>query len=238
MHEYEEFVFTTLPFTSTVPGETPCQKARQKADSAAPQTGLFVPTCEADGSYTKKQCHASTGYCWCVDKDGVKIQETEVFSSEPQCDKKTKCQQEEEEANRRSEQGQRGHTIPSCEADGSYSSVQCHGSTGYCWCTTPEGIEKAGTRIQFSQPQCDTQTKCQQEMEKADRKSDRGMVGHFTPSCKADGSYSLVQCHGSSGYCWCATPKGKPVAGTETRGFPSQSHCYSAAVGKCEAIDQ
>lgn len=28
--------------------------------------GAFTPQCRDDGFYEKKQCHSSTGYCWCV----------------------------------------------------------------------------------------------------------------------------------------------------------------------------
>jgi len=30
---------------------------------------------------------------------------------------------------------------PQCNEMGFYQSKQCHGSTGYCWCTTPHGIK-------------------------------------------------------------------------------------------------
>ena len=48
---------------------------------------MFVPQCEEDGSYNKTQCHASTGYCWCVDEQGTKLEETEIRFSIPDCDK-------------------------------------------------------------------------------------------------------------------------------------------------------
>ena len=35
---------------------------------------------------------------------------------------------------------------PQCTATGQYKSVQCHGSTGYCWCVTSDGKEINGTR--------------------------------------------------------------------------------------------
>jgi syndecan 2 len=31
------------------------------------------PRCTLDGEYEKKQCHGSTGHCWCVDKEGLEI---------------------------------------------------------------------------------------------------------------------------------------------------------------------
>ncbi|RWS18678.1 HLA class II histocompatibility antigen gamma chain-like isoform X2, partial [Leptotrombidium deliense] len=31
---------------------------------------------------------------------------------------------------------------PKCEDDGSYKKLQCHGSTGACWCSHPNGDKK------------------------------------------------------------------------------------------------
>ena len=60
-------------------------------------------------------------------------------------------------------------------------------------------------------------TECQKLKEIADQNSARHMLGHFTPTCEADGSFSATQCHGSTGFCWCATPDGTEVSGTRTR---------------------
>merc|ERR1712168_1109663 len=38
--------------------------------------GAFVPECSQDGSYKDKQCHGSTGHCWCVDEMGKEISNT------------------------------------------------------------------------------------------------------------------------------------------------------------------
>ena len=39
--------------------------------------GSSVPRCKSDGTYEEKQCHSSTGYCWCVEPTyGNEIQGT------------------------------------------------------------------------------------------------------------------------------------------------------------------
>ena len=38
-----------------------------------------------------------------------------------------------------------GH-VPQCDEEGRYRPLQCHGSTGYCWCVDAAGQEIAGTR--------------------------------------------------------------------------------------------
>ena len=66
-------------------GERKKTKCQQEFD-AIPEgiVGAFVPQCEEDGSYSKVQCHGSTGYCWCVDELGNKLEET-VQRGPPNC---------------------------------------------------------------------------------------------------------------------------------------------------------
>ena len=47
---------------------------------------MFVPECERNGDYVKKQCHAAVGQCWCVNgKQGSELAGTRT--SEPlDCD--------------------------------------------------------------------------------------------------------------------------------------------------------
>lgn len=46
--------------------------------------------------------------------------------------------------------------IPSCQTDGSYSEVQCHDGTGYCWCADREGKPIHGSSVKFESPKCKT----------------------------------------------------------------------------------
>lgn len=46
---------------------------------------MFVPECNADGSYAEVQCHKSTGYCWCADKDGKPVRGSSVKQRRPNC---------------------------------------------------------------------------------------------------------------------------------------------------------
>ncbi|XP_072001682.1 HLA class II histocompatibility antigen gamma chain isoform X3 [Engystomops pustulosus] len=38
--------------------------------------GAFKPQCDDDGNYKSKQCWRSTGFCWCVYKNGTEVQRT------------------------------------------------------------------------------------------------------------------------------------------------------------------
>ena len=35
--------------------------------------GKYIAQCDEQGNWKPKQCHASTGYCWCVDKEGKQL---------------------------------------------------------------------------------------------------------------------------------------------------------------------
>ena len=58
--------------------EEPKMTCTEKKEATEGKPGTDIPQCEEDGSYTPKQCSASTGYCWCVDENGVKAPGTEV----------------------------------------------------------------------------------------------------------------------------------------------------------------
>ena len=59
---------------------TRCQEERQSAlDKSAldpPLLGVFKPKCKPDGQYEDQQCHEL--YCWCVDRNGLKIPGTTI----------------------------------------------------------------------------------------------------------------------------------------------------------------
>jgi hypothetical protein len=46
--------------------------------------GAYVPQCAPDCSWRPRQCHGSTGFCWCVDTDGNR-QSDPIFKSNEKC---------------------------------------------------------------------------------------------------------------------------------------------------------
>ncbi|KAE8737329.1 hypothetical protein FOCC_FOCC017209 [Frankliniella occidentalis] len=51
------------------------------------------------------------------------------------------------------------------------------------------------------------------------RRASRGYSADvFLPQCQGDGSFSPLQCHEESGYCWCVTPQGRQVPHTALKG--------------------
>uniref|UniRef100_A0A4W3KF29 SPARC related modular calcium binding 1 n=1 Tax=Callorhinchus milii TaxID=7868 RepID=A0A4W3KF29_CALMI len=50
--------------------------------------------------------------------------------------------------------------IPECNEDGSFSQVQCHTFTGYCWCVTPDGKPVSGSSVKNQRPVCSGTSQC------------------------------------------------------------------------------
>ena len=69
-------------------GRAPCARARKQALGAltVAAVGVYVPQCNPDGGFNQRQCHPSTGYCWCVDKAGREMPRTRT-RGKPTCDK-------------------------------------------------------------------------------------------------------------------------------------------------------
>uniref|UniRef100_A0A4W6E3A5 Nidogen 2 n=1 Tax=Lates calcarifer TaxID=8187 RepID=A0A4W6E3A5_LATCA len=117
-----------------------------------------------------------------------------------------------------------GAFIPQCDSDGRYRPLQCHGSTGHCWCVDSSGQERAGTRTPpgTAPKDCDRperpKTQCEYHRDSLQTTSPEGypIVGAYVPQCDANGQYIPLQCHGSSGHCWCVDSRGQERAGTRT----------------------
>ncbi|XP_026571241.1 SPARC-related modular calcium-binding protein 1-like isoform X3 [Pseudonaja textilis] len=57
-------------------------------------------------------------------------------------------------------------------------------------------------------------TRCQEDRAAALAKSRRQTQAPYVPECSENGAFLEIQCHKQTGYCWCSTPEGKPIAGT------------------------
>uniref|UniRef100_A0A8C2WGA8 Nidogen 1 n=1 Tax=Cyclopterus lumpus TaxID=8103 RepID=A0A8C2WGA8_CYCLU len=86
--------FSCFPGTFFERTKTRCQNHRDSIQGATvsgprgprPPLGQFVPTCDENGGYKPTQCHGSTGYCWCVDRNGQEIHGTRIGpGSGPMC---------------------------------------------------------------------------------------------------------------------------------------------------------
>ncbi|XP_039997909.1 nidogen-2 isoform X5 [Xiphias gladius] len=222
--------------------KTHCEQHRDSVQTTSPEgypvLGAYVPQCDANGQYTPRQCHGSTGHCWCVDNRGQERAGTRTppGAAREDCDKpdeperpKTHCEQHRDSVQTTSPEGYPvlGAYVPQCDANGQYRPLQCHGSTGHCWCVDSRGQERSGTRTPPGTPptDCDRpdelerpKTHCEQHRDSVGTTSPEGypVLGAYVPQCDANGQYTPLQCHGSTGYCWCVDGRGQEKAGTRT----------------------
>ena len=61
-------------------------------------------------------------------------------------------------------------------------------------------------------------TPCLMERLNAEGYSGSTLPGRFAPQCDRDGKYKPLQCHFSSGVCWCVDSNGQEVPGTRGNG--------------------
>ncbi|XP_068612657.1 nidogen-2 [Brachionichthys hirsutus] len=222
--------------------KTHCEHHRDGVQTAGPDgqpiVGAYAPQCDADGQYTPLQCHGSTGHCWCVDGRGQERAGSRTSPGAPptDCDKpdeperpKTHCEHHRESVRPTGPEGypDPGAYVPQCGTDGQYIPLQCHASTGHCWCVDSSGRERAGTRTPpgTTQTDCDKRdepehpkTHCELHRDSVQTTSPEGhpIPGVYIPQCDADGQFAPVQCHGSTGHCWCVDSRGQERAGTRT----------------------
>ncbi|XP_069568837.1 nidogen-2 isoform X4 [Brachyistius frenatus] len=220
-----------------------CEQHRDGVQTTSPEGyplfGAFVPECDESGQYTPLQCHSSTGHCWCVDGRGEERRgtRTPAGTTPTDCSRpdeperpKSQCEQHRDGVQTTSPEGYPlfGAFVPECDESGQYTPLQCHGSTGHCWCVDGSGQERAGTRTPpgTTPRDCDRpdeperpKTHCEHHRDGAQAP---GSLGAHVPQCDAAGQYMSLQCHGSSGHCWCVDGSGQERPGTRTPpGTPS-----------------
>ncbi|XP_005053523.1 PREDICTED: HLA class II histocompatibility antigen gamma chain isoform X1 [Ficedula albicollis] len=81
MHKWLLFEMAKNPKSEdrkAIPAEKVQTKCQAEATFGDDQLGRFRPQCDENGDYLPKQCHFSTGFCWCSYKNGTKIEGTET----------------------------------------------------------------------------------------------------------------------------------------------------------------
>ncbi|XP_075049415.1 nidogen-2 [Mixophyes fleayi] len=223
------------------PQPTSCLEKRRsllgEGSPRGPRPGLFVPECDSEGNYSPLQCHGSTGYCWCVNKEGEEIEGTRTSPGRgpPRCGApedqtpSTPCLEKRRALQGFHPRGARpvGVFVPECDEEGNYVPQQCHSSTGHCWCVDQNGVEVDGTRrapgrgvppCSIPEPTQRPQTMCERwKQSLLDHYGGSPSAEHYIPQCDAYGDFSPLQCHGNSGYCWCVGKDGREIEGSRTQ---------------------
>uniref|UniRef100_A0A3Q3K6S6 SPARC related modular calcium binding 1 n=1 Tax=Monopterus albus TaxID=43700 RepID=A0A3Q3K6S6_MONAL len=184
-------------------GQSKCRVDRNQAldQDRRPQESIFIPECNEDGTYAQVQCHALTRYCWCVTSDGKPVIGSSVHNRTPMC----------------SGTGRQTLWKPCRSIDLVCHPVPAEITAPTLWfkqLVYKENKQNSSTsRKQEKVPSCDQER--QSTLEEA-RQNPREAI--FIPECGPGGLYKPVQCHQSTGYCWCVlVDTGRPIPGTSTR---------------------
>ncbi|XP_054720386.1 U24-ctenitoxin-Pn1a-like [Uloborus diversus] len=118
---------------------TECEEHRQR-ELASDAKIKLVPKCDKNGDYEDYQCFEGSPFCMCWRKDGSHI--TEPSKRLETC----LCHVHRDTELTKAQNGMVGNFIPQCEESGYYSKKQCHGSTGFCWCSDEKG-NKVGDSV-------------------------------------------------------------------------------------------
>ncbi|XP_043118705.1 SPARC-related modular calcium-binding protein 1 isoform X8 [Puntigrus tetrazona] len=234
-------------------GQTKCRTERIQALEQAkrPQESIFIPECNDDGTFAQVQCHTLTGYCWCVTTDGKPVSGSSVQNKTPVCSGNFR----EFMGTHAGTSGLSGSVTdkpPGPPSSGRKVSFRFFltlnpddGSKPTPTMEThvvPEGEEITAPTLWIKQlvykenkqnssnsrksekvPSCDQERQTAQDEA---RQNPREAI--FIPDCGLQGLYKPVQCHQSTGYCWCVlVDTGRPIPGTSAR--YKKPECDSAA---------
>ncbi|CAL8283848.1 unnamed protein product [Lota lota] len=207
-------------------GQSKCRVERSQALEQArrPQESMFVPECNEDGSFTQVQCHTLTGYCWCVTNDGKPVSGSSVHNKTPVCSGSVTDRPPGPPSSGRKVSFRFFLTLNPDDGSKPTPTLESHALTDGDEITAPtlwikqlvykESKQNSSlSRRPEKVPSCDQER--QSALEEA-RQNPREAI--FIPDCGPAGLYKPVQCHQSTGYCWCVlVDTGRPIPGTSTR---------------------
>jgi hypothetical protein len=202
---------------------TVCDSQREKAlaRTKTGMMGVFVPACASDGTFAAKQCHASTGQCWCSDQAGKEMHGTRGRPGPTDEDRcvvlRSQCSASLDDTCRLPPTSE-----GACEL--SMTRYFFNARVGKCETVSVEGC-KGNNNSFSSMEECSktcpsddgdgTSFSCESRLAVAAQLENKGLLGVFTPSCAEDGSWKAMQCHDTLG-CWCADYYGVAYSGTQT----------------------
>ncbi|XP_063048062.1 SPARC-related modular calcium-binding protein 2 isoform X3 [Engraulis encrasicolus] len=176
----------------------------QQAKKLFPQ--VFVPVCNPDGTYSEVQCHSYTGYCWCVTPNGRPISGSAVANKKPRCQGSKPDVNPREPAKGDESEGTIMEAPPSVDEEDKLIFP-------YPDLYNVQNRIRQNNRTRSQASSCDQE---QQSAQEEARQPKNEAV--FIPDCAQGGLYKPVQCHPSTGYCWCVlVDTGRPIPGTSTR---------------------
>ncbi|XP_039642853.1 SPARC-related modular calcium-binding protein 1 isoform X5 [Perca fluviatilis] len=215
-------------------GQSKCRVERNQAleQGRRPQDTMFIPECNEDGTFAQVQCHTLTGYCWCVTSDGKPVSGSSVHNRTPVCSGSVTDRPPGPPNSGRKDDGSK--PTPTMETHVPPEGDEITAPT--LWIKQLVYKENkqnsSASRKQEKVPSCDQER--QSALDEA-RQNPREAI--FIPDCGPGGLYKPVQCHQSTGYCWCVlVDTGRPIPGTSTSHVPAvlSSLCNRYQTPECD----
>ncbi|KAL2099331.1 hypothetical protein ACEWY4_005811 [Coilia grayii] len=177
-----------------------------------PQESIFIPECNEDGTFAQVQCHTLTSYCWCVTADGKPVSGSSVLNRTPVCSESVTDKPPGPPSSGRKDDGSKAtptmetHVVP--EGDEITAPTLWIKQLVY-----KESKNNSNSKRPEKVPSCD-----QERQSALDEAGQNSREAIFIPDCGSQGLYKPVQCHQSTGYCWCVlVDTGRPIPGTSVR---------------------
>uniref|UniRef100_A0A669DFL5 Nidogen 1 n=1 Tax=Oreochromis niloticus TaxID=8128 RepID=A0A669DFL5_ORENI len=106
--------------------------------------------------------------------------------------------------------------IDECQQSRCHSDAVCYNTEGSFTCQCRPGYSGDGFQCLPGRPK----TRCEAHRESvlgvSGPRGPRPPIGAYIPSCDDNGQYEPMQCHGSTGHCWCVDQNGQEISGTRT----------------------
>ncbi|XP_029925797.1 nidogen-1 [Myripristis murdjan] len=103
--------------------------------------------------------------------------------------------------------------IDECQPGRCHQDAVCYNTQGSFTCQCRPGYYGDGFYCSTER----TKTQCESHRESVlVARGPRPPVGHFIPQCDEHGAYEPIQCHGSTGHCWCVDRNGQEIPGTRS----------------------
>ncbi|XP_034530523.1 SPARC-related modular calcium-binding protein 1 isoform X2 [Notolabrus celidotus] len=208
-------------------GQSKCRVERSQALEQArrPQESMFVPECNEDGTFAQVQCHTLTGYCWCVTGDGKPVSGSSVHNRTPVCSGSVTDRPPGPPNSGRKVSFRFFLTLNPDDGSKPTPTMETHvPPEGDAEITAPtlwikQLVYKENKQNSSSSRKQEKVPSCDQERQSAlDEARQNPREAIFIPDCGPGGLYKPVQCHQSTGYCWCVlVDTGRPIPGTSTR---------------------
>uniref|UniRef100_A0A3B3RGU8 SPARC related modular calcium binding 1 n=1 Tax=Paramormyrops kingsleyae TaxID=1676925 RepID=A0A3B3RGU8_9TELE len=220
-------------------GQLRCKAERNQALDHPKE---FIPECNEDGSFAQVQCHTLTGYCWCVTPDGKPVSGSSVHNRTPVCSGSATDKTPGPPSSGRKVSFRFFLTLNPDDGSKPTPTMETHVVSDGDEITAPtlwikQLDYKENKQNSSSFRRSEKVPSCDQERQSAldeDHQNSRQAI--FIPDCGPGGLYKPVQCHQSTGYCWCVmVDTGRPIPGTSTR--YQMPDCDSGARSRASETD-